>query len=466
MKKSFKLHVFIRIFLVAFGIILSNRMLAQHFLGDQLRQRTHEEMGIGLMNCQDYVGNQIDFLRCFNALEKGSITNSISDFYVLCDKSSTTASTGTDPACLNFNKRQDWWGHGADNANTDRIDYANGVIDGEKWQGVRFKSNPNDSPQIWLQDRHIDDLMLQMWVLRDRNLIYVLPTIITLLVALMFYIIYIVLRPITSLENTLSHLTARNLDQSTQLVAPFKEFEKLTHVFEDLRVRLSQSFTKARRFASDASHELRTPLTILRGNAEQLIAELPVGSGAQVRMRLMSDEIERLIEITEKLLLLSRADANSIVEELSDVNMSELLEQLISDALSFHAKLKITGHIEPGIVWRCDKTLLNQLVHNLYVNAVNYNLPNGWIHIALKRVEGGFELTVENPTQDAPSDLAERAFDRFYRGDASHTRRVDGLGLGLSICQEIAKLHHSTLSIWVTERYTVLAKLSAPFQRQ
>ena len=119
-----------------------------------------------------------------------------------------------------------------------------------------------------------------------------------------------------------------------------------------------------------------------------------------------------------------------------------------------------------NIVWRCDKTLMSQLIHNLYVNAVNYNLPNGWIHISLKRVEGGFELTVENPTQDAPSDLAERAFDRFYRGDASHTRRVDGLGLGLSICQEIAKLHHSTLSIWVTERYTVLAKLSAPFQRQ
>ena len=428
MKKSFKFHVFIRICLVAFGIIFANRMLAQYFLVDQLRDRTHQEMGAGLVNCHMHIDHHVNFSRCFNELQKGNITNSISDFYVLCDKPSLLTSPGSDQRCLNFQKQANVWGKEKKELADRRIDYANGVIDGEKWQGVRFKSNPNDSPQIWLQDRHIDDLMLQMWVLRDRNLIYVLPTIITLLVALMFYIIYIVLRPITSLENTLSHLTARNLDQSTQLVAPFKEFEKLTHVFEDLRVRLSQSFTKARRFASDASHELRTPLTILRGNAEQLIAELPVGSGAQVRMRLMSDEIERLIEITEKLLLLSRADANSIVEELSDVNMSELLEQLISDALSFHAKLKITGHIEPGIVWRCDKTLLNQLVHNLYVNAVNYNLPNGWIHIALKRVEGGFELTVENPTQDAPSDLAERAFDRFYRGDASHTRRVDEIG--------------------------------------
>ncbi len=464
MKKSFKFHVFIRICLVAFAIIFANRILAQYFLADQLRDRTHQEMGLGLVNCHSHIKHPVDFLRCFNEREKGNITNNISDFYVLCDTPSLSTSSGLDPRCLAFQKHPALWGKEKKQEEDPRIDYANGVIDSALWQGVRFKGNP-DSPQIWLQDDHISDLMLQMWALRDRNLIYVLPTIITLLLALMFYIIYIALRPIAMLERTLAHLTARNLDQSTQLVAPFKEFEKVTQVFEDLRERLSQSFTKARRFASDASHELRTPLTILRGNAEQLIAELPVGSGAQVRMRLMSDEIERLIEITEKLLLLSRADANSIVEELSDVDMSRLLERLIKDGLSFHSKLKITGHIEPGIVWRCDKTLVNQLVHNLYVNAVNYNLPNGWIHIALKRIDRGFELTMENPTPEAPSDLTERAFDRFYRGDASHTRRVDGLGLGLSICLEIAKLHHSTLSLIVTPQHTVLAKLTAPFER-
>lgn len=460
MKKSFKLHVFIRICLVTFVIIFANRMFAQYFLVDQLRDRTHQEMGAGLLNCHTHISNQVDFLRCFNAREKGNVTNNISDFYVLCDK----ASSDSNQVCLNFKNQVALWGKEKRESEDARLDYASGVIDGELWQGVRFKGNPN-GPQIWLKDDHITDLMTQMWALRDRNLIYVLPTIITLLLALMFYIVYIALRPIAMLERTLAQLTVRNLDQSTQLVAPFKEFEKVTQVFEDLRMRLSQSFTKARRFASDASHELRTPLTILRGNAEQLIAELPMGSGVQVRMRLMSDEIERLIEITEKLLLLSRADANSIVEELSDVDVSRLLEDLIKDALSFHSKLKITGHIEPGIVWRCDKTLMHQLIHNLYGNAVNYNVPNGWIHIALKRVGGGFELTVENPTPEVPTDLMERAFDRFYRGDASHTRRVDGLGLGLSICLEIAKLHQSTLSLVVTPQHTVLAKLSAPFER-
>jgi signal transduction histidine kinase len=58
--------------------------------------------------------------------------------------------------------------------------------------------------------------------------------------------------------------------------------------------------------------------------------------------------------------------------------------------------------------------------------------------------------------------LSQRAFERFYRGDASHTRQIDGLGLGLSICSEIAKIHHGALSLSVTDKSTVLFTLTAP----
>jgi signal transduction histidine kinase len=190
-----------------------------------------------------------------------------------------------------------------------------------------------------------------------------------------------------------------------------------------------------------------------------------MGSDAQIRMRSMSDEVERLIEITEKLLLLSRADANSLVQDSTDVNLSNLLTQLIKDAHSFQSNLKITSVIAPNVIWRCDKTLVRQLVQNLYANAVHYNQSPGWVHFCLTQGQGRFELTIENPSKDIPVDLSERAFDRFYRGDASHTRQVDGLGLGLSICLEIAKLHMAKLSLFVTEKQTVVATLSGPLSR-
>jgi signal transduction histidine kinase len=143
-------------------------------------------------------------------------------------------------------------------------------------------------PEIWLKDTDVDHMVLQMWKLRDQNLLRVLPIVLVLLGLMAWYMTRVALRPVESIERKMSSLNAANLGASNGLVAPFQEFEKLVLVFEALRLRLDDSFTKARRFAADASHELRTPLTILRGSAEQLIHDLPLGSEMQVRARNMS----------------------------------------------------------------------------------------------------------------------------------------------------------------------------------
>jgi two-component system heavy metal sensor histidine kinase CusS len=274
----------------------------------------------------------------------------------------------------------------------------------------------------------------------------------------------VMMRPIISIQDNISLLTAQNLDNSVALTVPFKEFAGLIQVYEDLRVRLSDSFLKARRFSSDASHELRTPLAILRGNLEQIIGELPVGSDVQVRMRNVSDEVERLIEITEKLLLLSRADSNSLAKELTDVDLSEFLTNLLGDSLNFRSGLKISSSIEPGIHWHCDKTLMTQLMTNLFSNAVKFNQPSGWVDCKLIRTPTHFQLSIENPVVEIPSDLSAHAFDRFYRGDISHTRKIDGVGLGLSISLEIAKVHDGILALVVSERQTVVVTLTVPLR--
>ncbi len=462
MKRSFKLHFFIQILITTLFVIFANRLIAQHFLSVQMTEKVHQEMGIALSNCESDFSNRGDFLQCFKSIEKGSLTNSISDFYLFCDSPNKTALATTSPCekvreDLNFWTQRRSFSELESNIN---IEYAFGLNETEEWMAVRLAANPK-GPQLWLKQSQVQDMLARMWALRDRNLARTLPSIACLLLFLTIYMTYVVMRSIASLENTLSQMTPEGLNKSVAQNAPFKEFDKVVNVFEGLRIRLHESFVKARRFAGDASHELRTPLTILRGNVERLINDLPVGSDTQIRMRNLGDEVERLIEITEKLLLLSRADANSLRHQLTDVDMSELLSQLLRDARGFHPNLRFTSEVETSVSWHCDKTLANQLIHNLYANAVNYNQPNGWVHVKLERRHKGFVFSIENPTESIPAELPSRAFERFYRGDESHGRQVDGLGLGLSICAEIAKAHGAQIDMNVTEKGTVLVTLIA-----
>ncbi len=462
MGRSFKLRIFIQLFLMTALVIVSNRFFAQHFLTTQLRDEIHQDMGRALTHCSASQLDRAGFLSCFKSLDKASLISNVADFYVLCHSSRNGMAEQPADVCAP-GTREIW--RSATPTVDGRIAYVRGLVEpAEVWMGARWADQPN-ATEVWIRQRDADFMVDQMWKLRDRNLIRVLPLVIIGLMLMTWYMTRVFMRPINSIEENLAHLNASNLDQTSTLKAPYREFRNLVSVFEDLRIRLHDSFVKARRFASDASHELRTPLTILRGKTEQLINEFPLGSDAQVQIRSMGDEVERLIEITEKLLLLSRADANSLLQEVSDVNLSELILQLIRDAHSFQSTLKISSDVEPDVIWRADKTLVRHLVQNLYTNAVNYNQPNGWIHFALKKSGDSFVLFIENPTTDIPSDLLSHAFDRFYRGDASHARQVDGLGLGLSICSEIAKLHLGSLVLKVGPQNTVVVTLNAPLKR-
>lgn len=458
MKPSLKRKLFFHIFVVALVIILSNRFITQLMLLGQLEERGWENLGLSLTVCEPAMDRPHEFRHCVLDKHHDQITSLLAHAYQLCPPQ---GQAGEAPAIcyelqaspLTAQFQPAGWKPTIELIKAQAVD--------QVWLGARYVDRPQ-SPQVWLPESSVMLLRQQLWEIRDRNLAYAVPVVLLMIGLLSISVAYLLMSPIRLLEDKLSTMTSSNLGQSSNLEAPYVEFTRIVRSFEDLRVRLRDSFAKARRFAADASHELRTPLTILRGNVEQLLNILPVGSDLQVRVRMVGDEVERLIDITEKLLLLSRADGNSMVKEESDFAISEFLEELVADSHAFHPEIEMRAFIEPGQSWRCDQRLMQQLIYNLYSNAVKYNVDNGWIRVSLQALDQQLVLEMENPSDEIPPDLPQFAFDRFYRGNVAHSRKIDGLGLGLSLSQEIARLHGAELTLTATHLDTVLLRLVMP----
>ena len=438
--KSFKLYILFHLFIGLAVIVLANRQIAQYYLGQQLTDRVRLELAQGLAYCGQSLPDQDSYLKCFALIETDSLTAVVAHEHVYCPP---LASHLPQPAPCQSLRAQDrvWLPSAAAGL---PIESAQATLEQQLWFAARHASQPQGQ-MLLVGHSHSQNIQEQVWALRDRNLIFVLPFIFSALLLVALYVAFVALQPLRQLEKYMLVLDSSNLQGTGQPQPQFLEFRRFLLIFQDLRLRLDDSLGRARRFAGDASHELRTPLTILRGHCEQLIRRLPLGSDTQVQARVIGDEVERLITIVEKLLLLSRADANSLKPHMQALNLSETLEQMMGDSDLASSALELRTQIAPGIVWHCDRALVMQMLNNLYTNAILYNVAGGWVSVWLTRQADGFVLTFENPTALLSDELLAHAFERFYR--ASHDRNIDGHGLGLSLCLEIAKVHAASLSL-------------------
>jgi len=458
MAKSFKLLILVHLFLGLSVIIFANRQLAQHFLSDQLTERLRLDLAQGMDRCGHERAQRERYLQCVDQIDPKSLTSVMANEHRHCPP--VLASQEASGPCRVLREDLAAW-KPTDPAWGLPIDIAEVVVDGQRWHAVR-RTGKVLGDVLMFRQADVADFQEQIWALRDRNLLYVLPFVLLSLALVALYTAFIALQPLRQLEKYMLTLNSSNLQGSDQPLPAFIEFRRFLSIFQDLRARLNVSLGQARRFAGDASHELRTPLTILRGHCEQLIRRLPEDSDIQVQAQVIGNEVERLITIVEKLLLLSRADAESIRPQMQALNLSETLEQMISDSESAPSGLQVNSQIAPNIVWFCDHSLVIQMLHNLYANAINYNRQGGWVGIELTRRGDALNLTMTNPTAQISDELLERAFERFYRADAAHGRTVDGHGLGLSLCLEIAKAHGASLSVERRPGEVFVIKLVAP----
>jgi two-component system, OmpR family, sensor histidine kinase VanS len=247
-----------------------------------------------------------------------------------------------------------------------------------------------------------------------------------------------------------------SLAHRIQLPGRRDEFRELADAFDTMLTRLEAHVGEQQRFAANASHELRTPLAITQTLLDVARSE-PDGHDRELIDRLHAVN-SRAIDLTEALLVLSRADQRSFTRE--PVDLSLIAEEATETLLPLADKHGVTieTSTEPAATVGSPALLL-QLATNLVHNAITHNLPRqGRLWITTSVQPSSVELVVENTGEQLTEQLVSTLGEPFLRGTTRiHTDHA-GVGLGLAIAKSITDSHDGTLTL--TPRTTGGLKVS------
>jgi PAS domain S-box-containing protein len=207
-------------------------------------------------------------------------------------------------------------------------------------------------------------------------------------------------------------------------------------------------------FVSDVSHELRTPLTNIRLYLDLLGRSTEDPARVTRYLMTLSRESERLANLIDDLLSLSRLDAEAIPFKPTSVDINELLAGLVEDrhTLASNRGLTLSLESDPSIpAIRGDERLITQVFTNLLTNAMNYTQDGGQIILRTgkkSKVEGEWIVAeVVDTGLGIPPEEITMIFRRFFRGHASQVTAAAGTGLGLAICKEIIDRHNGRITV-------------------
>jgi len=275
-------------------------------------------------------------------------------------------------------------------------------------------------------------------------------------------------RPINQVVAAAQRLGADHLNERLPVPKAEDEVRRLTVTLNEMLDRLEKAFQSQQRFVADASHELKTPITILMGELDVLRQQARSAGDYQIFLSSASEELQRLSQIIQNLLLLAQADSGKPLGLRDGVRLDEVVLGVVERLQPFvkRAQVQVRVNVDTGnaeienqkskiknengkepLTVRGDADLLGSLFFNLIHNAIKYSSAGQRVDVQLEQTPSGPRVSVRDfGAGIRPEDLP-RIFERFHRAENPTRRDVEGTGLGLTIARWIAEAHGARIMV-------------------
>jgi heavy metal sensor kinase len=261
------------------------------------------------------------------------------------------------------------------------------------------------------------------------------------------------LRPVESMRRQAAAVSAETPGDRLPLPPTRDEIRRLGETLNAMLARLEEALQRERDFVADAGHELRTPLALLRTELELALRHGSSAEELREAVRRSSEEVDRLAQLAEDLLLIASSDRGRLPLHVERVEAPDLLAAVASRfgwrAEEAGRALEVDAPADLALE-AADRLRVEQALGNLVDNALRHG--GGSVSLSAAAVNGAVELHVTDEGRGLPPEFVGHAFERFTRADPGRGR--GGAGLGLSIARAIARAHGGTAQAASSEQGT------------
>jgi two-component system heavy metal sensor histidine kinase CusS len=255
------------------------------------------------------------------------------------------------------------------------------------------------------------------------------------------------LRPLEEMATAMQKVQASRLNQRVHGDHCPKELNSLAAAFDQMLVRLEESFERLSRFSADLAHELRNPIQNLCGEAEVALARTRTAAEYREVIELSIEEYDRLARMIDSLLFLARAENAETRLNRITFNVAAEIDTILDfyDAAAREQDIKLRREGDADLC--ADPMLFRRGVSNLVSNALQHCAGGGEICLlVVTQSDGAVEIGVRDTGCGISAEHLPRIFNRFYQADPARSSDSAGAGLGLAIVKSIMDLHGGSVS--------------------